>query len=76
MEFKRICPNCGKELMYKSETSYKNAIKKKSNSLCRSCASKERQREKKTLCRFIQFTSRYSRGFLLGRVFVSRWELL
>ena len=27
MEFKRICPNCGKELMYKSETSYKNAIK-------------------------------------------------
>lgn len=42
MEFKRICPNCGKELMYKSETSYKNAIKKKSNSLCRSCASKER----------------------------------
>lgn len=44
MEFKRICPNCGKELMYKSKTSYKNAIK--SNSLCRSCASKERQREK------------------------------
>ena len=30
--------------MYKSETSYKNAIK--SNSLCRNCASKERQREK------------------------------
>lgn len=44
MEFKRICPNCGKELMYKSETSYKNAIK--SNSICRSCASKERQKEK------------------------------
>lgn len=43
MEFKRICPNCGKELTYKSETSYKNAVK--SNSVCRSCASKERQKD-------------------------------
>lgn len=40
MEFKRICPNCGKELVYKSETSYKNAVK--ADSVCRSCASKER----------------------------------
>lgn len=42
MEFKRICPNCGKELVYKSETSYKNAVK--ADSVCRSCASKERQK--------------------------------
>ena len=43
MEFKRICSNCGKELTYKSKISYKNAVK--SNSVCRSCASKERQKE-------------------------------
>lgn len=43
MELKRVCPNCGKELVYKSKTSYKNSIK--NNSMCRSCASKERQKE-------------------------------
>ena len=34
---KRECPTCNFEIIYKSECSYQNAIKK--NSVCRSCAS-------------------------------------
>ena len=38
MEFNRMCPICNKELIYKSITSYRKAIK--DNSPCRSCGSK------------------------------------
>lgn len=41
MEYKRICSNCNKELLYKSQAAYKLA--NKNNSLCRSCASKKKQ---------------------------------
>lgn len=41
MEFKRVCPVCRKELEYKSQKAYNNAVK--SNSLCRSCAGKKKQ---------------------------------
>ena len=35
-EYKRICPKCGKEIIYKSKYTMINA--NKINSLCRSCA--------------------------------------
>jgi hypothetical protein len=35
MEYKRICPECGKEIIYKSKGAMNNA--NKSNSLCHSC---------------------------------------
>lgn len=44
MEFERICLSCGKRLIYKNEITYNNAIK--ANSICKSCAGKEKQKEK------------------------------
>ena len=43
MEYKRICPICKKELEYKSYSAWYNA--NKSNSICRSCAAKQKARE-------------------------------
>lgn len=39
MEYKRICPNCNKELIYKSYRTWINA--ENANSKCKSCAQKE-----------------------------------
>ncbi len=40
-QYKRICPCCNKELLYKYKSTYNTAIK--NNSLCRSCAETKRQ---------------------------------
>lgn len=45
--YKRICLQCGKELLYKSKQSYQQAVK--NNSLCKSCGMKKVQKRNSDL---------------------------
>lgn len=66
MEYKRICPNCGKELVYQSYTAWYNA--NKANSLCRSCGCKKATKHCGNLEKLLEesFESYYWMGFLLA----------
>lgn len=66
MEYKRICPKCGKEIEYKSYSAWHTA--NKNNSLCRSCSAKARANHCGTLKKLLEETDEayYWIGFLLA----------
>lgn len=66
MEYKRICPNCSKELIYKSYSAWYNA--NKLNSLCRSCGAKQRAQHCGDLSKLLEDNpiSWYWIGFILA----------
>lgn len=67
-EYKRNCPKCGKEIIYKSKGAMNNASK--INSLCRSCAQTIRQNENRygdlSILLNDTYESFYWIGFLLA----------
>ena len=66
MEYKRICPNCGKEIEYKSYSAWYSA--NKSESLCRSCSAKARTIHCGDLSKLLEETPEayYWMGFLMA----------
>ena len=66
MKYKRICPICKKELEYKSYSAWYNA--NKSNSICRSCASKQKAQHCGDISKLLEntFEAWYWVGFLLA----------
>lgn len=66
MEYKRNCPNCNKELEYKSYTSWYNA--NKNNSLCRNCGCKKNKERSANLSKLLEdsLEAFYWIGFLLA----------
>lgn len=67
-QYKRICPCCNKELLYKYKSTYNTAIK--NNSLCRSCAETKRQNKERygdlSILLNDTYESFYWIGFLLA----------
>ena len=66
IEYKRICPICKKELEYKSYPAWYNA--NKSNSICRSCAAKQKAQHCGDISKLLEntFEAWYWVGFLLA----------
>lgn len=63
-EYKRICPKCGKEIIYKSKYTMNNA--NKINSLCRSCAQIQQQNEKRCADLSILLNDTYESFYWIG----------
>lgn len=66
MEYKRICPDCGKELEYNSYSAWYKA--NKTNSSCRRCGGKKNKEHSANLSRLLEDTPEafYWIGFLLA----------
>lgn len=64
--YKRICPNCGKEIVHKNIVSYNKSLKK--GSFCKSCATRLRTPETSKIEKLLDETneSYYWIGFLLA----------